>query len=109
MSFGDEPELSFDSGKKLNRDQVRTLFADGFDKLGGLCAGTDRQSLTSVLSMGGNADNKLDLELAWIINFRTVLSGMWASMGCVAPCRRCLLPGSYIIVRMRAADQAQDR
>jgi hypothetical protein len=72
--FGDTPEFVFADNKKLDSCKIKALFDEGYDKVGMLndkITG-DRGKLTDVISGGHNNRSRLDLELAWLMSFRTV-------------------------------------
>ncbi len=73
-SFGVAPVLDFGVGKRLDCEQIRALFVDGYEKQSVLSKSNnrDRFAMTRVISRGGDADDCLDLELAWLMSFRTV-------------------------------------
>ena len=76
-SFGASPEFVFQPDRKLDCDAIRGLFSVGFDKQKKInsLSNRDSQDMTRVISRDKNADDCLDLELAWVMSFRTVYDG----------------------------------
>ena len=77
FSLGADKEVDFGEGRKASRDQTITLLEEGLEasdvaKDIGLSKKTGFRFLTRGFSSNEDADHKLDHQLAWMFNFRTV-------------------------------------
>jgi hypothetical protein len=73
--FGTDAELTFAINKKLSIKDTIALLEQGIEeKHGALSKKADYGILTSGFAKTGNPESKLDLQLAWMINSRTVFN-----------------------------------
>ena len=102
--LGPHTKLDFGKGKMASREEIIALLTTGLDvdKPRNLNKKDVFRGLTAALSNGEDKQNKLDHQLAWMFNFRTILNApppilqlgtvLRRSNGANAPCFLCMRP-----------------
>jgi hypothetical protein len=99
-SFGANADVTFAANKKLSFADTVALLDQGIgERPGVLSKKNDYEILTAGFDRDRNPENKLDLQLAWLINFRTVFNAPppILHLGTVVGKRDSMSPGEFFL------------
>ncbi len=103
-SAGPEKNFRFAESKELSLEQTVALVKEGFEKHSGPLKRKDFETLTAGFARDANLKEELDLQLAWMFNFRTVFNAPPPTLHLGTVLRKCSQggdPALFLCMRPR--------